>query len=94
MLCGFEQQTKQQFPVAHTYAAQLLRQRKYQMKISSGQEFSHSVFYPFNALHAATTGAVPVATAMVLVVHIPARFITATVMMHAYGCCVATAQTA
>ncbi len=33
MLCGFEQQTKQQLPVAHAQAAQLLGQRKHQMEI-------------------------------------------------------------
>ncbi len=94
MLCGFEQQTKQQLPVAHAQAAQLLGQRKHQMEIGRGQEFSHSVFHPLATLHTSTTRAVPVATAMELIMQMGATFIAAPVMMHSYGRCMATAQTA
>jgi hypothetical protein len=55
------------------------------MKISGRQQFPHSVFYPLHTLHAPTAGTVSVATAMILVVYISARIITATVMMHSYG---------
>lgn len=91
MLCRFEQQTKQQLPVAHAQAAQLLWQRKHQMKISGGQQFSHPVFHPLDPLHTSATRTVPVTTAMVLIVHMSACFITATVMMHTYTRGVATA---
>jgi len=64
------------------------------VKIGGGQQLAHPVFYPLGTLHASATRTVPVATAMVLAVHMFATFITAPVMMHAYGCCVATAQTA
>ena len=64
------------------------------MKISGGQQLAHPVFYPLAALHAATTGAVPVATAMVLVMQVAAALIAAPVLMHTYGCCVAAAQAA
>jgi len=61
------------------------------MKISGGQQLAHPVFYPLAALHAATTGAVPVATAMVLVMQVAAALIVAPVMVHANSSCMATA---
>jgi hypothetical protein len=64
------------------------------MKISCGQQFAHAVFYPLITLHTAATRAMPVATAMILVMHVFASFIVAPVMMHTYGCCMATAQPA
>ena len=64
------------------------------MKIGSRQQFAHPVFYPLVALHTTTTRAVPVTAVMILVVQMPAPFIAAPVMMHTYGCCMATTQTA
>jgi phage-related protein len=56
------------------------------MKISSGQQFAHPVFYPLATLHTAATGAVPVATAMVLVVQVAAALIAAPVFL-IINCC-------
>jgi hypothetical protein len=64
------------------------------MKISSRQQLAHPVFYPLITLHTTAAWAMPVATAMVLVMHMSATFIAAPVLLHTYGCCVAAAQAA
>jgi len=55
------------------------------MEIGGGQEFSHSVFHPLATFHTTATRAVPVATAMVLVMQVGAARIAAPVMMHTYA---------
>jgi len=61
------------------------------MKISSRQQLAHPVFYPLITLHTTAAWAMSVATAMVLVMQVAAALITAPVMVHTYGCCVAAA---
>ena len=67
-------------------------ERKDYMIISSGQQISRKVFYPLFFLKSATVGAMPVTTAMVLMMEMVASHIVALVGMHTYGCHVAVMQ--
>ncbi len=67
MMGCIKEQIKEGGSVAHYQTAQLLRQGKYQVVISGGQQFAHPVVKPLFFFNATTIRAMPVATAMILV---------------------------
>src|ERR1043165_274033 len=67
MMGCIKEQIKEDGSVAHYQTAQLLRERKYQVVISGGHQFAHPVLQPLLFFYTTTIRAMPVATAMILV---------------------------
>src|SRR5664279_567559 len=66
-----------------------MRQCKYNMVILYRKQFAAAGFYPFLLFYSTTVGAMPVSAAMILVLYMPARFITTLVYMIAECRCTA-----
>lgn len=69
-----------------------MRYGKYNIVIAGRKKLGGKVFHPLLLFQAATVRAVPVATAMVLLVQVVTVRIITPVMMHAQGCCMTLMQ--
>ena len=66
-----------------------MRYGKYNMVIAGSKKLGGKVFHPLFLFQAATVGAVPVTTAMILLMQVVTVGVVTPVMMHAQRCCMA-----